>query len=206
MRDISSAVQEMLAEYPVLKKMIKIIHLKKMNKGFETCFATSQIIYGFSLKYEIKLNPIVFSKPNIQNFLNNVYESHYYSIKDIIYHEMGHCLQLFMLCETYKLSLNKYNYFNAYKYGMLIYEKGEKEFKNYFDKFFKMYNWDYCVASKHLGIYAIDNPLELLPECFNNYYSLKCKSNRTKEEEITLNFTKTIIDDYKTKYLLKFNN
>ena len=82
-----------------------------MSVHFENCFATSKPLFSFHMKYEIKLNLIAFSYPGINDKIQNTYDSNYRSIKSIIYHEIGHVLQLFYICYIYKLDFRHVNYF-----------------------------------------------------------------------------------------------
>lgn len=157
--DIRDAIRKMLVEYTALKKIIKIVYLQEMKEEFADAFATSTELWGNTIQYEIKLNPEAFMKPDIESLFAKTSGAYYYSVKSIVYHEMGHCLQLFMPYEKLGLPLKKYNRFSA------------------------------------------ENPMELLPECFNLYYSLKNLPVRTEIDEKRYQFSKVIIEDYKEHYL-----
>lgn len=51
-----------------------------------------------------------------------------------------------------------------------------------------------------LGNGAMQNPNEILPECFNNFYRLKNKANLDAVDQEIYEFTKAIVEDYK-KYI-----
>ena len=109
--EVMDAIQFMKHEYPIIDKIIKRIYIGKMSVHFENCFATSKPLFSFHMKYEIKLNLIAFSYPGINDKIQNTYDSNYRSIKSIIYHEIGHVLQLFYICYICKLDFRHVNYF-----------------------------------------------------------------------------------------------
>lgn len=199
--DIKDALREMLVEYTALKKIIKVVLLKEMKEEFAYAFATSTELWGNKLQYEIKLNPEAFSKPDICSLFAMTSGAYYYSVKSIIYHEIGHCLQLFMPYEKLGLPLKKYNRFSAKKYYTTSRSLIEKEYLSYFKSFYDLFQWNEDDIITHLGFYASEKPMELLPECFNLYYSLKNKAHRNKMEEERYQFSRTVIENYKENYL-----
>lgn len=201
MQDVMDAINEMLYEYPILEKMIKIVHLRVMKEEFRNCPATSRELWGYKLKYEIKLNPEAFAKPDIYFLFSITSGAYYYSVKSIIYHEIGHCLQLFMPFKKQGLSLKSFNYFNAQKYYKIPRNKIESEYKNYFKSFYILFNWDEHDILTYLGSYAASSPMELLPECFNLYYSLRNIPKRNEVDEERYQFSKAVVEDYKENYL-----
>lgn len=196
-KDIREAVREMTDEYPILKKIIKIIHVKRMNEDFKYCFATSVSLWGRKHLYEIKLNPQAFMNSNINILLHSVSKAHCVSVKSVIYHEIGHCLQLYMLCNKFGIDLKDYKFHDYKKYMVLESEEAEACYREYFEKYFRKYGWNQKKIIYYLGAYAADNPWELLPECFNNYYCLRKKKELNKYELEVCEFTKEIVEDYK---------
>ncbi len=203
-KDLLEAVDEMVSIYPVLRKVIKIIHLKKPGKKFKHSFATTSSIWGMKLQYEIRLNPAAFKKPDIRwKFISARPAAYYYTVKDVIYHEIGHCLQHFMPCEKFNLDIDKYNGFNYKKYSILISESYDECYREYFNTFLSLFNWNDSHINACFGNYAAENILEILPECFNNYYNLKNQYPELNEAERgAYEFAKAVIEDYK-KYIPK---
>lgn len=203
-KEVLDTIEMMRQEYPVLNEIVTIIHLCEMNKNFENCFATSRLVPGKKIEWEIKLNPVAFSEPDIQGkFIEARYTAFYYSVEDIVAHELAHTLQIFFLFAKMKIDIKKYKYFWKRKYRKLVSRRAERYYKKYFKHFLKMFNLPYKAIQDYLGLYAYQNPMELLPECFNNYYHLKSVSpNFGKGERETYEFTKAVIEDYK-KYVPK---
>lgn len=202
--DVLAAINEMLEEYPILKNLIKVVHISEMSEKFSNCFATIKNVGRFKLKYEVKLNPVAFAQPNIQFLLNMTSGAYYYSVKSIIYHEVAHCLQLFMPCKKLGLSINKYDKYNIFNFNTwrtITIDEVNNAYSNYFNEFFKLFKWDNKKIVTHFGSYAANNVLEILPECFNLYYSLRNRPNNSLLEVESLKFAKEVIDDYKRKYL-----
>lgn len=201
-QEVLKAIEMMQQEYPVLNEIIKIIHLEKMDKRFRQCFASSKIIYSSKIEFEIKLNPEAFCKPNINfKFLSTRPTAYYFTVKDIIVHELAHALQIFYLCSQMNIDITKYKYFWRIKHRKIISPKAAVYFKTYFKQFFYKYQWTDNMIESYLGSYAFNNPMELLPECFNNYYHLKdIYPNFSDEEKKIYELTQNIIEDYK-KYI-----
>ena len=200
---IRDAIKTFKSEYPVINEIVKVIHCKKVGRGMEYCFATTRIIWGFKLRFEIKLNPKAFSRTGIRDKFLLTDGANYESVEDIIYHELGHCLQIFMLCKEWNLNLKKYNYFNYFKYKELNRsKKAINTYTDYIGKFLIRFDWNQEKAALHLGTYAAENPWEILPECYNNYYRLNGKYILNPIEKETYEFVKTVIEDYK-KYIPK---
>ncbi len=200
-KDVIDSINEMIYEYPSLKRIVKTIHLKRMKENYMYCFATSRELWGCNLRYEIKLNPKAFAKSNIHFLFSTTSGAYYHSVKSIIYHEIGHCLQLFMPFEKLGLPLKKYNCFNAKKYYETSRDLLEYEYKRYIAIFYDLFNWKECDILRFLGLYAAENPMELLPECFNLYYTLRSFQKRNAIDEERYQFSKAVIEDYKEKYL-----
>lgn len=200
-QQVEKAISVFITDYPIIKQMVKIIHCKKVGRGMEYCFATSRISWGLRFGYEIKLNPKAFSKPEIKNKFKMTYDANYESISDVIYHELGHCLQPFILCDKWELDLKKYYYFNYIKYAELeAGPKAVKVYEEYFCTFMKKIGWNHKEIENHLGKYAASDWWEMLPECFNNYYRLKEKNYLDATEQETYKFVKAVVEDYK-KYV-----
>lgn len=200
-KEVIDTIEMMVQEYPILEDIIEIIHIKEMTKSFENRFATSRLKYQSIPKYEIKLNPEAFSKPDIYNkFFMTRGDAYYYNVSDIIVHELTHPLQFFYLCKSMHINPSNYKQFWKIKYRILCSYKAGIIFKKYFNEFFKQFNWDDATIINRLGRYAYKDPMELLPECFNNYYHLKNVSVFASGEEDTFEFTKMIVNDYK-KYI-----
>lgn len=70
-------------------------------------------------------------------------------------------------------------------------------YKKYFSVFLEEFGWGYMEIKEHMGGYAANDPWEMLPECFNNYYRLKAKDKLSIVEEETYEFVKRIVDDYR---------
>ena len=71
----------------------------------------------------------------------------------------------------------------------------------YFRNFYDLFSWNEDDILTYLGSYANNNPMELLPECFNLYYSLRNIQKRDEDDEKRYQFSKAIIEDYKKNYL-----
>lgn len=202
-KEIEYAINKFMTDYPVTDEIVKIMHCRKVSKDNEDSFATTKIILGEGIHYEVKLNPKVFSSANIRTKLQSVTGANYESISDIIYHEFGHCLQAFMLCSKWNLSIEDCTYDNFYKYKPLDNcKQSVDEYTDYFKPFIKQFGWNRDKVVMHLGSYAADDSFEMLPECFNNYYRLKEKEHLDTVEQETYAFVKEVIDDYK-KYIPK---
>ena len=200
-QQVEKAITIFATDFPIIKQIVKIIHCKKVGKGKEYCFATSRISWGLRFGYEIKLNPKAFSKPEIDNKFKMTFNANYESISDVIYHELGHCLQPFILCYKFELDLKKYCYFNYIEYSELNGGlQALKIYAEYFSKFMKRFGWNHKDIEKYLGKYAASDCWEMLPECFNNYYRLKNKKYLDISEQKTYKFVKAVVEDYK-KYV-----
>lgn len=202
--EIEKAITVFKTDFPVVEQMVKIIHCKEVAKEHEYSFATSRISEGRKIRYEIKLNPLAFSEPEIEDKFKKVRKAakaNYESISDIIYHEFGHSLQPFLLCRKWRLKLEKYNWYNFRKYEKLDKSPEAIEtYEEYFSKFIKEFGWNHEKIEKHLGSYATNNCWEMLPECFNNYYRLKDKECMGRLEQETYKFVSVVVEDYK-KYI-----
>lgn len=201
LESVLEAINEMLSEYPVSSDLVKVIHIRKLKREYEHSFATAKDVGIYNLKYEIKLNKTAFTMPEIQKRLNSTSGAYYYSIKSIIYHEFGHCLQLFMPFEQMGISLKKYTYRYIQNHFIVTMKMIKDEYIRYFHNFFMLFNWNYDDVCKYLGVYAAENPMELLPECFNLYYSLRNIESRNESDEKRYQFSKAVIEDYKEHYL-----
>lgn len=203
--DVLDAIDEMINEYPIIQGTIKALWIKRMPRGNRNGFASSTLLYGRKLQYEIKLNPQAFEKPNIfEKFITARGSAYYYTVKNIIYHEVGHSLQHFLPCERYGLELCRYNYFNYRKYrDVLESAKTSECYEKYLDKFLLQFGWSKNEFAAYFGTYAVENPMEVLPECFSNYYYLKNKyPDFARGEQEAYRFAKMVIEDYR-KYIPK---
>lgn len=201
--DVLDAINEMINEYPIIQETIKVLWIKKMTLKNQNKFATSFPMYERKLQYEIKLNPKAFSKPKIfEKFISVRTSAYYYTVKNIIYHEVGHSLQHFLPCARYGLDLCKYNYFNYRKYrDVLESSKTSECYEKYLAKFLVQFGWSKNQFAAYFGTYAMENSMEILPECFSNYYHLKSKYPKfALGEQETYEFAKTVVEDYK-KYV-----
>lgn len=200
-KEVVDTIEMMVKEYPILEDIVEIIHIQKMQKGHERRFATCCFLYQKTPKYEIKLNPEAFSNPDIYTkFFMTRGGAYYYNVSDVITHEMAHPLQFFYLCKSLNINPNNYKWFWRFKYKFLCSRIADQSFQKYFDAFFEQFNWDSDTIINRLGSYAYDNPMELLPECFNNYYHLKNVKEFVSGEQDTFEFVKAVVEDYK-KYI-----
>lgn len=191
--EVMVAIQFMKNEYPIIDKIIKRIYIGKMSVHFENCFATSKPLLSFHMKYEIKLNPIAFSNPGINEKIQNTYDSNYRSIKSIIYHEIGHVLQLFYICHIYKLDFRHVNYFRI----VWLSTKHDTLMK----KYFQSHNLSDDMILHYLGKSAFSDIWEVLPECYNNYYDFKVSEKPLNYfNSQAFSIVERIITDYK-KYI-----
>lgn len=195
--EIENTIKLMQYEYPVLQEIIGIIHLS--NTTIRDTYASCRLICKKKLYYEIQLNNKYLSKADIEHEFSKdriMYEANYYSLQDIIIHEMGHALQGFYLCKKLHINLKLYKFFYRINFTLLENEnKVDRIWTKYFSKF---ENINYKLQL--LGNGAMQNPKEILPECYNNYYRLKNKSKLDVVEQETYEFVKAVVDDYK-KYI-----
>lgn len=195
---IYTAINEILFDFPILYNYNIIIHMKLLNKNYKESFASHRLIYGKHLIQEIKLNPKIFLFSNIENKFKSVYEANYETVKDIIWHELGHCLQIAILCNFYNLNLTEYSKNKKIFFNHLENKQTNRIcYKQHMDYWFSKFNWDYTKANYFLGSYAIKYPEEFIPECFNNYYRLRTKSFFNNTEQETYQFVSTVINNYK---------
>lgn len=198
--EIEDAMQIMTSEYTVLGELVSKVYISKMSKKYKYTFATSKLYFTNKIRYDIKLNYLAFAKPNIsQKFLNTT-AAHYYSVKDIIYHELGHTLQIFLVLNRLNIPIKK-GYFYWLTKSYLFDEKQIAiMWKDFIDNFLISYNYDYNDIMYLIGLYAAENVYEVLPECFNNYYRLREKTKLSPYELNVLVFTKAFIKEY-NKYI-----
>lgn len=196
-KEIYETLKLLIKEYPIIQDNIKIIKTK-IPKRNKKCFASQYFVYDKKIQSIIKLNPKAFCFPFIKRKFKETQNANYYSVQDIICHEVGHCLQLYILCKKYNLNLNTYNYSERNKFYDILEDDNKKLecFNEHMFSYFKRFNWNKQIASYYLGKYAIYNPEEFIPECFNNYYRLKNQTNLDTKQFILFNFVKTVIEEY----------
>lgn len=195
-QDILEAIYTMEKEYPVIKKMIRNIAVKPLATEFQYCFATTKLIFGRKLQFDIKLNPKAFSRGNIYEKFLYTFNAFYYSPKDIIYHEIAHVLQTFLICEKLNIQIKSgfiYWSINKYKFN---YNSQQKILHSFINEVFSKYHFQGDIIVQILGSYAQCNVLEVVPESYNNYYRLKSKyPNLTSKEHDIYKFTRVIINE-----------
>lgn len=196
-KEIYKTLKLLIKEYPIIQDNIKIIKIKIPKKSKE-CFASQYFVYDKKIQSIIKLNPKAFCFPYIERKFKETQDANYYSIQDIICHEVGHCLQLYLLCKEYNLDLNTYSYSQRNKFHDILENDDEnlKCYTKHMQLYLKRFNWNKQIASCYLGKYAIYNPEEFIPECFNNYYRLRNQANLDTKQLRLFNFVKTVVEEY----------
>lgn len=199
--EIISAINLMCEEFPVLENIVKVVHVRFLPRYFKRSFATAAIL-GFRKKciqYEIKLNPYAFSFYGIMFKIFSVEGANYCSIQDIIIHEFGHCLQLFIVADKLGIDILHYKWRKWRKYKELTSEKTKEFYKSFFEDYYNRFGWSKDDAINYLWTSAVQNPWESLPECFNNYYRLRLRyPDLTPMELETYRFTKMVVDEYRS--------
>lgn len=92
-KDLHDAIKEMSCDFPILKKSNIVVHMRFLDETLKKSFASHRNLYGKSIKHEIKLNPAVFFNSDINSKFKTVKDANYETVKDVIWHELGHSLQ-----------------------------------------------------------------------------------------------------------------
>jgi len=199
-KDIYNAVDEVLLDFPILNEINIVIHMKSLNRRLKASFASHRNNYGNKrIQQEIKLNPRAFLFSDIEQKLLCVRDANYETVKDIIWHELGHCTQIYLLCDYYKLNMNDYCDNIDYFY-MTLNNNNRQCFVHHMNYYLQLSQLTKNKIRQLLGEYAVEEPAEFIPECFNNYYRLINKPELSKIEQEILKFVELIIKDLK-KYL-----
>lgn len=189
--EIIAAVEKCKALYPVLKNLIRRIYVTKMSIEFLYSFASCQTIFGRIIQYDIKLNIDAFGEPHLQEKLDSTVDSVNESIEDIIAHEIGHALSIFIILNKLHLKLDRCGKHLIFRDPIINHLLYYVIYRKYFKKFGK----DKDQIEKMLGSYATHNIFELLPECFNYYFRLKRRGPLFFEKE-TYDFVSMVVTDY----------
>lgn len=197
--NIIEAVNEMLTDFPILNNLNIIIHMRKLDRRLGNSFASHRNIYSRKrIIHEIKLNPKAFFFSDIEKKLESVMDANYETVKDIIWHELGHVLQMFLILYKNGIDSNRIKYNQDSYYKMYENKKINMQyFRQHMIQQFLACHWNKKKAEKLLGEYAVLDPYEFIPECFNNFYRLKNKKIIDKYEQDIFQFVKMIVEDYK---------
>lgn len=197
--NIIEAVNEMLTDFPILNNLNIVIHMRKLDRRLGNSFASHRNIYSRKrIIHEIKLNPKAFFFLGIEKKLESVMDANYANVKDIIWHELGHVLQIYMLMDDRGIEPDKFRYTPQTYYE--IFENNEMNawcFCQHMQQQLSTCRWNKGKAEKLLGGYAVHNSYEFIPECFNNYYRLRNIGILDDYEQETFQFVKMVVDDYK---------
>lgn len=205
-KEILDTINLLTIDYPILKEDIDVIHVKYPLCG--DAVASHYFLYNKKIESKINLNPDYFESPYLENILKDKTYSQCTTIKGYISHEIGHALQLYILCKKLKLDLKKYKQFKYIIFmrkleNKKLKEKYCEEFMNYH---LNRFDWNKKKASQYLGTYNINNSDEFFPDCFGLYYELKDKKELNNKEMIILNFVKEVVKDFNENYLSFFIN
>ena len=203
-QDIYEAIENFLSDFPMLNNRDIYIHMCFLDRRLKRSFASCRNNYGmFKIRQEIKLNPAAFLFPDIKFKLMSVMTANYKTVKDIIWHELGHTLQIYFMLEYCNLNMKYYVLLQPwFRYKLGNWDTIQKCFKEHMERHMSQSDWDYQKTKRLLGTYCCENPEEFIPECFNNFYRLKNKNNLSNVEQQIYTFTKSVIEDCK-KHLLK---
>lgn len=192
-------MNEMLTDFPILNNLNIIIHMRKLDRRLGNSFASHRNIYSRKrIIHEIKLNPKAFFFSDIEKKLESVMDANYETVKDIIWHELGHVLQMFLILYKNGIDSNRIKYNQDSYYKMYENKKINMQyFRQHMIQQFLACHWNKKKAEKLLGEYAVLDPYEFIPECFNNFYRLKNKKIIDKYEQDIFQFVKMIVEDYK---------
>ena len=196
-KDIRDAVDEIVLDFPVLNDRVHIIHIWRLSPELRFSFAShKEVRVKKRVVSEIKLNPKAFMHPYIDNKFRTTAEANYESVKDVIWHELGHSLQIYKLCDYHGVSPEN-NQLESLASVLRDEESNIRCYKEHTNHFLSKFGWSTTTGKQRLGVYAINNPEEFIPECFNNYYRLRSKSKLSGAEQETFKFVKAVIEDYK---------
>ena len=197
--NIIEAVNEMLTDFPILNNLNIIIHMRKLDRRLGNSFASHRNIYSRKrIIHEIKLNLKAFFFSDIEKKLESVMDANYETVKDIIWHELGHVLQMFLILYKNGIDSNRIKYNQDSYYKMYENKKINMQyFRQHMIQQFLACHWNKKKAEKLLGEYAVLDPYEFIPECFNNYYRLRDIGIFDDYEQETFQFVKMVVDDYK---------
>lgn len=198
-KDIRDAIDDFLVDFPTVQDNNISIFAHKMNDGFTNCFASHRNFYGgMNIRQEIRLNSAVFSKPLIKWYLVATNDANYDSVKDIIWHELGHSLQLYLVSCYCGINLHEYKgKRSALKNLLENSQKNSNCYSQHKKYCLNKFGWNNRLVKQFLGASANTHVDEFFPECVNNFYRLKNKTHLTADEQFTLEFVRNVITDFK---------